>query len=317
MQDKIEFTATIRSPMKIPSLLTLSAIACATLAAPRTAFCADSSQAAVETKTASAEENPKDAGAEYELSKKYLKGKGVQQNLQKAFGLMKSAADQGYAEAMGGLGYFYASGIHVEKNESEAVTWFRKGAEAGDPKSQLNLGQMLAQGHGTAKDEKEGLLWITRSAEQNLPEAEFALGAVYYFGRYGLERDYEKAFPYLLKAAEAGNPDAQNMVGFMLEGGTPGIEPDLEKAEAWFRKAAENGNAKAQANLGALLNPENKDAAKRIEALTWLFVAESQAEATSAKVLEDALAKANADDVKEAKRKATLFIVSRSSKSER
>lgn len=295
--------------MKIPTLLSLSAAACAAFLIPQTSRGVEITNY-TKPVTPTPQDAAKFADAEYELAKVYLKGQSGPQNLQKAFNLMKSAAEHGHAEAMGGVGYFYATGLLVGKNDAEAIAWFRKGAEAGGPKAQLNLGQMLAQGLGTPKDEKEGLLWITRSADQNLPDAWYALGSVYYFGKYGNGVDYKKAFPYLLKAAEADNPDAQNMVGFMLEG-LAGIDPDEARAEFWYRKAAERGNAKAQCNLGRLLDPASKDGARRIEALTWLFISHNQNEVTAEKALEEALPAAQQDEVSEAQRKAGEFAQAR------
>lgn len=295
--------------MKTPTWLSLAVAACTALCSLPAAHGVELTFSPQQT-TTNAPEKSQYADAEYELAKVYLKGQSGPQNLQKAFNLMKDAADHGHAEAMGGVGFFYATGLVVGKNDQEAVAWFRKGAEAGGAKAQLNLGQMIAQGLGAPRDEKEGMTWIVRSADQNLPDAWYALGSIYYFGKYGNGRDYKKAFPYLLKAAEAGNPDAQNMVGFVLEG-VEGIDADNAKAEEWYRKAANLGNAKAQCNLGRLLDPNSKDKTRRIEALTWLYISNAQNEVTAEKALEDALPTAKKDEIDEAQRKAGEFAKAR------
>ena len=76
-----------------------------------------------------------DPDAQFELARLYLRGsEGVRKNAARSMELMKAAADQGHAEAMGGVGYFYASGTAVPKDDAVALTWFRKGAEAGGAK---------------------------------------------------------------------------------------------------------------------------------------------------------------------------------------
>lgn len=242
-----------------------------------------------------------DPTAQFELARACLKGDGIKKDPARAFDLMTGAANQGHAEAMGGVGFFYASGIVVPKDEAKAIEWFRKGAENGGPKSQLNLGKLLAEGKGTEKNEEEGRKWIKASADQGLPEALFAEGSICYFGRYGQAVDYAQAYPYLLKAAGSGHPEAQNLVGIMFETGQ-GVDTDDVQAEVWYRKAAEQGQVKAQASLGRVLGPESRDQAKRLEALAWLLVASNKGEITAIKLLEEVKSGTNPADFAQAEK---------------
>jgi TPR repeat protein len=227
-----------------------------------------------------------DPNAQFELARIYLRGSdGVRKDVIRSLELMKGAADQGHAEAMGGVGYFYASGTAVPKDDTAALTWFRKGAEAGGAKAQLNLGKMLAEGKGTEKNEVEGRKWIKTAADQGQVDAAFAMGQILYFGDIGQEVDYKAAYPYLLVAAEAGNPDAQNIIGVMLEN-AKGVDMDAALAEQWYRKAAKQGHNKAQSNLGLILGPEVDERERRLESLTWLLVATRKGEITAQKMLE-------------------------------
>jgi len=245
-----------------------------------------------------------DAAAQFELARVYLKGSdGVKKDAVRALELMTSAATQGHAEAMGGVGYFYASGTAVPKDEANAVEWFRKGAEAGGAKAQLNLGKMLAEGKGTEKNEVEGVKWIKAAADQGQPDATYAMGAIYFFGDYGQAVDYVAAYPYLLKAAEAGNPEAQNTVGSMLEN-AQGVGLDASLAEEWYRRAAKQGHRKAQSSLGRLLGPEVEDRERRLESLTWLLVAAKKGEITAQKMLEEIKPGINQGDMAQAQRLA-------------
>ena len=213
--------------------------------------------------------------AQYLFARACLRGEGVPKDPAKALAWMKRAAAQGHAEALGGMGYFYAAGVAVEKNEEEAVRWFRQGAAKGSARAQLNLGQMLVSGKGVAKDEEEGWKWIERAAGQGLPDALYAQGEILFLGKYGQSRDETKAFPKLLEAAREGHAKAQNMVGIMLRDGA-GVPIDLASAQSWLQKAAAQGNARARSNLGHLLGPDGADAFRRVEALKWLLLAARQ-----------------------------------------
>ena len=226
------------------------------------------------------------ADAQFELARIYLRGSdGVGKNAARSMELMKAAADQGHAEAMGGVGYFYASGTTVPKDDAIALEWFLKGAKAGGAKAQLNLGKMLAEGKGTEKNEAEGRMWIKTAADQGQVDAAFAMGQILYFGDIGQEVDYKAAYPYLLIAAEAGHPDAQNIIGVMLEN-AKGVDTDTALAEQWYRKAAKQGHTKAQSNLGRILGPEVVDRERRLESLTWLLVASRKGEITAQRKLD-------------------------------
>jgi len=245
-----------------------------------------------------------DAEAQFELARVYLRGSdGVSRNVIRSFELMTSAANQGHAEAMSGVGFFYASGTVVPKDNAKAAEWFRKGAEAGGAKSQLNLGKMLAEGKGVEKNEDEGRKWIKAAADQGQPDAAYAMGAIYYFGEHGQAVDFKTAYPYLLKAAEAGHPEAQNTVGVMLENGQ-GVQMETAQAEEWYRKAAKQGNLKAQSGLGRLLGPEIQDQTRRIESLTWLLVAAKSGEITAQKMLDEIQQGINPGDLAQARRLA-------------
>src|SRR4030095_15042242 len=115
-----------------------------------------------------------DANAQFELARALLTGNGVPKDPAKALEWMKKAAAQNHADALGGVGYFYAKGVAVPEDDREAIEWFRKGAERGSAKAQLNLGLALANGKGVEKNESEGLRWIDCAAQSRLPEARYA-----------------------------------------------------------------------------------------------------------------------------------------------
>ncbi len=248
-----------------------------------------------------------DAAAQFELARIYLKGApDLERDQTKALELMQKAAAQGHVEAIGAIGFFYANGMGVGKNEDEAVRWFRMGAEKGSAKAQLNLGNMLVRGKGVTEDSKEGMLWIQKAADQGLPEAMIVYGNALYFGDHGLTVDYEKAYPYLLKGAENGNAECQNTVGVMLQSGR-GTAMDEVAAEKWLRKSAEQDNLHGQSNLGHLLGVQSKDPSRRVEALTWLYIAAVRNDALAKRTIEELVTVADPNELEQARKAAAQY----------
>lgn len=237
-----------------------------------------------------------DAEACFIMARAHLSGIGAPKNAAKALQLMKTAADQGHADATGGLGYFHMKGLGgVARDPREAMKWFRLGAEKGSAKSQLNLGVCLLDDAVVEREDasgameqrhKEGLEWIRKAADQGLAEAEVSLGGFYYTGEHGLAVDYKVAAGYFGSAARKGNADAQNILGTMNENGQ-GCDIDESTAIEWYRKAALQGNVRAQSDLGRALGAESADKARRIEALAWLRLAADQGNVMAEKTLID------------------------------
>jgi len=227
-----------------------------------------------------------DAQAQFELGRAYFRGLGTDKDLKKSLEWLEKAAAQNHAEAAGSIGYFYTEGIAVEKDDGKAVEWFRKAAEAGSPKGQLNLGLMYRKGRGVEMSNTEGIKWIQKSVDSGLPDARYTLGELYFLGDDHQAVDREKAIPLLQPLADEGNPKAQNLIGIAYRDGLGGTTIDLKAAEEWFRRAGIQGEQKAQSNLGHLLVPEDPEAPRRLEALGWLMVSESQGELTAKKTLD-------------------------------
>jgi len=250
------------------------------------------------------EKTPNDPEAQFQLARSLLKGEGVPKNTARALELMTLAANQGHAEAMGGLGYFYASGLEVAKDQKIAMEWFQKGAQAGGAKSQLNFGKLLIESKEPANIE-EGIKWLQAAVDQKQPDAAHILGTIYFLGQYNQPIDYRNAFDCLIISAEAGNANSQNSVGLIYSEAYLGQEND-RGAENWFRKAASAGNVKAMSNLGGLLwKKPTADSQTRIEALKWLLIAQNKSEPTAEKTLAGLSMAIDATELEEAKRLAS------------
>lgn len=252
-----------------------------------------------------AEAEQGNAEAQFLLARAHLKGEGVPKNPTKAYLWMKKAADQGYPDAIGGMGYFYSAGVEVERDEVEAVRRFREGVEKGSVRALLNLGLVTANGRGVELNQAEGLRMIDDAAAKSLPEAINAQAETYFYGQFGRTMDYEKARASYCLAAEAGIVGAQNILGVIYRDAL-GVDRDHEIALQWFRRAAEQGDVRGQSNFGHLLGVESPDTTRRIEAIKWVTLAADQKEVTAVKTLEE-LTASIPEDVAAARAAANLF----------
>ncbi|HHF0350361.1 tetratricopeptide repeat protein [Haemophilus influenzae] len=164
-----------------------------------------------------------------------------QSNYQTAFKLWLPLAEQGDAQAQGGLGMMYERGLGVKQDDFKAVNWYRKAAEQGDADAQLNLGAMYAIGRGVKQDGVEAVKWFRKAAEQGNAKAQNGLGMMY-DGGLGIKQDYFKAVKWHRKAAEQGDADAQAILGFLYLLGERGVQVNKSLAKEWFGKACDNGN---------------------------------------------------------------------------
>ena len=127
-----------------------------------------------------------------------------QSNYQTAFKLWLPMAEQGYAQAQGGLGMMYERGLGVKQDDFKAVNWYRKAAEQGDADAQLNLGAMYAIGRGVKQDGVEAVKWYRQAAEQGYANAQAILGFSYLLGQSGVQVNKSLAKEWFGKACDNG-----------------------------------------------------------------------------------------------------------------
>jgi TPR repeat protein len=84
--------------------------------------------------------------AQMSLADLYLRGKGVPQNLEKAFIWNLAAAEQELAEAQFYVAIAYQYGEGVQQNLNAAVNWYEKAAGQRHAAAQTNLGSLYWNG---------------------------------------------------------------------------------------------------------------------------------------------------------------------------
>lgn len=110
-----------------------------------------------------------------QLGVRYLLGRGVKQNDEKAFYYFSQAADEDDAFAQNEVAYLYATGKGTPKNEVKAFEYYQKAAEHGLASAEYNLGLLYLHGIGTQQNKAQALQWIGKSAARGFEPAKIAL----------------------------------------------------------------------------------------------------------------------------------------------
>lgn len=112
-----------------------------------------------------------DVSAQFELSRRYLNGDGLEQNDGEALRWLRMAAEGGLPRAQAGLGWMYAAGRGVQKDETLSFSWYERAAVAGFPVAQWMLGRCYERGIGVAKDHQLARQWYEKAAAQGNEKA--------------------------------------------------------------------------------------------------------------------------------------------------
>lgn len=154
-------------------------------------------------------------------------------------------------------GRMLLQGAGGEQNTDKGYAWISSAAHEGVVDAQILWANILLE--GTSNDGKgladEAVKFYQMAADQGSVPAMFSLGAVYGGGNQ-LEPDRIKAQEWFTKAAEKGHSKAQLMLGRYLARGLAG-EKDLDRARYWLETALKAGETEAQIDLTHLDNPDS------------------------------------------------------------
>ena len=154
------------------------------------------------------------APAQSRLAEMYREGKGVDQNLPKAFGLHHQAAAQGYAESQFALGVMYAYGEVGNPDSQEAFQWYQKAAKQGYAPAQNNLALMYLYGEGVSKNSEITWRLTFEAAQQGYAIAQSNLGKAFASGLDEIPRDDSEAYYWYSLAvrgeAQVAEADREN-----------------------------------------------------------------------------------------------------------
>ena len=141
------------------------------------------------------------AASAQNADKLYEQGKALYdaKNYTAAVPKLQAAAEKGHKKAQYRLGLCYDKGKGVEENDQKAVSWYAKSAAQDYAKALYQLGKCYKNGEGVAKDRKKAVELFTKAARQDNADAEYALGKCYLKGK-GIAADQKKAKSWLSKA---------------------------------------------------------------------------------------------------------------------
>ena len=192
----------------------------------------------------------------------------------RAFQLLKNAADCGEMEALEDMGFCYAQGRGVPQDLAQAEQCFIRWAQQGDGEVKLALARRYKTGDLVPKHLGKALSWMRRAELAGLTDASERFYAEERAREAEMARERER-FAALLAKAEQGDAEAQNEVGICYINGQ-GVERDDTQAAEWFRKATEQGDAVAQYNLGVCYNEGKGVAQDDTQAVEWYRKAAEQ-----------------------------------------
>jgi TPR repeat protein len=167
---------------------------------------------------------------------------------ERAFALLKEAADSGHVGAIERLGR-----ICLEATPPDAACAFarlERAARDGRVSARTLLGWMHAEGIGGKIDLARAAQYYREAAQLGEASASNNLGELYEKGR-GMAKDEGKAFEHYLSAAGSGFPPAQFNVGRLYAAGR-GTAPNPVEARRWLGEAAKAGITPAQQILDLL-----------------------------------------------------------------
>lgn len=219
-----------------------------------------------------------EAQAQSQLGELYLQGRGVPQNIPKAFDLFKQAAGQGHAPAMYALGLLYETAQapgpseltqllmtvlkgkprdltqeaqEKRKNDMQsALQWYTQAAENGNEDAMRALTRLYQGADKGWADAQKAFRWTAALAERGDAGAQFDMGKAYSSGQ-GVAQNHALALSWYMRAQEQGHAAAMNRIGDLYYNGQ-GTAKDLAHAREWYQKAAALNDADAQDNLGWL-----------------------------------------------------------------
>lgn len=162
-----------------------------------------------------------DGRAMYNLSLRYLNGKTVPRDRDKARDLMLQAAEGDYPYAQFTLYEWYNSNSLFPRDSKKALYWLQKAAKNGFPPAEHYMGVGLIMGdlYGV-QDYKQAFGWFSLAASHGYAHSYSKLSDLYSEGN-GVEKDLQKALECLNKAEELGDDvsdwDKENLMEMIAE----------------------------------------------------------------------------------------------------
>jgi len=184
-----------------------------------------------------------DPNAQFYLARCYLVGEGVRKDDAIGRMWMQKAADLEMIVACDTLGHSYLTGDFTEKNPKLGVTYLDKAVLKGYAPAQTHLARCYATGHGVKQNDRMAFSLYSHAAQCEDVYALYQLGQYYSVGRV-VEQNTEKAFEYFMHAAVLGDTEAQGRVAMAYLQGE-GVVKNIPEGIKWLEKLVDKKSPEA------------------------------------------------------------------------
>lgn len=212
------------------------------------------------------------AAAQTLVGEIHSRGLGVPRDQGEAARWYELAAEQGIDEAQFQLAMILLESEVVQNDGERALGLLQRAANAGHANAQFNLAQLiLSENAGTAEIE-QAVAYYEMAAESGVADAQYALALAYYEGLGGKPHDINAAHEWMERAARQNFDSAQVQLGTWLVEGHGGVR-DHEAGFSWMLRAARMGNVAAQIRIARLFRAGIGIEADPVQAATWYMLA--------------------------------------------
>ena len=146
--------------------------------------------------------------AKFEAAEALFLGRGVEQNVEKAYAFMQEAANMHYLPAMLYLGDWFISENNPFPDPQLSFEWYLQATKLKSNEARMKLGLSYVQGIGVEEDFNRGCYWLERAAEKGYTPAMVQLGQLW--TEAGDSGKYI-AYIWLFLAAQLGDEEARVM----------------------------------------------------------------------------------------------------------
>lgn len=172
---------------------------------------------------------------------------GVDDDPERAFGLLQQATDAGFAPAALALGGRYESGTGVEIDYAEARRLYGIASAQGMGVATYKLGFLDHAGFGAEPDYAAAMALYEQAIAQGEPLGWNGVGQLYQYGQ-GVDVDNTRAAAAYQQGADAGEMMSQTALAYLYEQGL-GVPQDFDKSFALLTSAANQNYGFGQAAL--------------------------------------------------------------------
>ncbi len=165
-------------------------------------------------------------------------GRGVDEDREKAVGLIRKSARKGNPFAQNFLGDLLSEGIVVTRNRIEGFNYYMKSAKTGYLPAVHNVALAYSAGKGVMKNNFEAVVWYKKAAARGYPWSQNNL-AVHYIKGLGISTNISETVRLINASVRQDNNQGKLLLGRLHETGV-GVNIDFKKARALYNEVRQS-----------------------------------------------------------------------------